>query len=697
MSQKAINILEEDHLYNYDYYGAYTELVKTGSIHVFTKDITKDTLDSHFFSILNIFKDGIETSKVRDMKIYVHFTDNVSVKISVFYYFYNLMFWTLPLNAGDSLTSEYLWHPKDLTTSSIKKYIDEKFLEKHQTEYSIKLLNNCIDDSIYKFKYIDEFHLYLLNTINNEDTIELMKNNPEFNQYMHVDLSDAPVEDIKNMGMDYANAAISIIKNSDHCLRDAFRTGQGINTRQWKEFNINIGTKPDGNGGVYSHSINSSFVNGGLQSKDDLIVDSGASRTAQILSKENVGDAGHFSRILGLNNQGSRLHDDPNYICNTKNFQKVYIKDATMLDMYKNRWFRFTEDGIEHKISLSPLRDNKDLIGKTLYFRSPMTCASAARGEGICYRCYGGLAFVNYGLSVGKMAAEILCAILTQMLLSSKHLLESMVIALKWAQDFYDTMEVSMNAICIKSNLENMENYYLEISNITFDNEHDQFEYNAHVNNFNVIYPNGEKHCIHTEKSDPIYLSNELLEYIGTLPETEDDTYIFNFSDIKNIGIFLVKLSNAEISRTLDKLISMIKTASGIEGKDRNEVLQNLIDAVIEGKVRIDAVHLETLLSNQMRAASDDILNLPRWEFPNAKYHMIGLNKALTDHPSVTVSLQFEKLSKALYYPLNYKKSKPHSTDLFFMTQPQNLLSVELKDDKSKPKKVFTRVDSKQL
>lgn len=691
------DLLEEDHLYNFKNYGVYADLVRSGSIDIYTGDITNENLDSHFFSILNVFRDGIETDKVHSMIIYVHFVDNETVKMSMFHYFYNLIFWKLPLECGDKVTSEYLFFPEDLTTGAIKRYIDDKFIEKHQTHFSIKKLNNIIDDCMWKFRYIDEFHTYLLNTIDNEDTIKLMNENPEFAECIRADLSGIPIEDIKNVGMDIANKAINIIKNSDHCLRDAFRTGQGINPRQYKEFTSNIGTKPDGNGGVYPHSINSSFANGGLQSRDDLYVDSGAARTAQILGKENVGDAGHFSRTLGLNNQSSRLHDDPTYICKTKNLMAVTIKNDKILDMYKNRWFRFTPTSIEHKMSINPLRDNKDLIGKTLYFRSPMTCASAARGQGICYRCYGDLAHVNYSLSAGKIAAEILCSILTQMLLSSKHLLESMVIGLKWVPEFFETMGVEANIITIKADLDNLENYYLEISNITFDNELDQFEYNAHVTSFNIRYPDGTVKNIHTENHDNIYLSHALLEMMSNFDslnandEYSMESYTFNLKSLSDIGIFMIKLANAEISRTLEKLTSMIKTSDGMTNKTKEKALEDIIDVVIEGNVHIDAVHLEALLSNQMRRSLVDILDMPEWEYPNAQYCMIGLNKALTDHPSVTVSLEFEKLSKALYYPLNFKKRKAHSTDLFFMTQPQNLDDIPVYGEEP-PKTLFTEI-----
>ena len=685
---------DQDHLYNYDNYGIYAELVRAGSMNIFASDITNANLRQHFEWVNNIFKDGIETGKIHGMYLNVTFADNETVKLSLFYYFFNLILWKLPLESGDLLTSEYLFFPKDLTTGAIKRYIDEKFIEKHQTGLPIRKLNNLIDDCMWMFRYIDEYHKYLLNTINNEDTIDLMNASPEFNEYMHADLSNVPIAEVKNAGMDIENKAIDIIKNSDHCLKDAFRTGQGINVRQHKEFAVNIGTKPDGTGSIYHHSINSSFANGGLQSKEDLIVDSGAARVAQILGKENVGDAGHFSRILGLNNQSSRLGDDPKYACNTQNLMAVTIKNDKILNMYKNRWFRLTPTGIEMKMSSSPLRDNKNLIGKTLYFRSPMTCASAARGKGICYRCYGDLAYVNYSLSVGKIAAEILCSILTQMLLSSKHLLESMVIALKWVPEFDETLVVEVNLIAIKSDLTNLEQYALEIGNVAYDDEHDQFDYNAHITNFNVIYPDGTKKNIHTEKFDNIYISNSLLDIMNAMPEKEGDdgTYVIPFAVLKDVGIFMVKLMNAEISRTLEKLTSMIKTSTGIAGKTKEKVLEDLIDIVIEGRVNIDAVHLEVLLSNQMRDV-DDILETPKWETPNASCRMVGLTKALTDHPSVTVSLEFEKLSKALYYPLNFRKTKPDSMDLFFMTQPQDLMSVEPVDP-DKPKKLFSHVDN---
>ena len=96
------------------------------------------------------------------------------------------------------------------------------------------------------------------------------------------------------------------------------------------------------------------------------------------------------------------------------------------------------------------------------------------------------------------------------------------------------------------------------------------------------------------------------------------------------------------------------------------------------GGIHIDAVHAEMILSNQIRSA-DNVLEMPKWEIPNETYRLLTLNEALTNNPSITVSLEYEKLPKALYYPLSFKKIKASSIDLFFMVQPQEFMNTETK------------------
>ena len=53
-------------------YGYYLELAQTGYQTVYTKDITNDNIEEHFYNILNILSDGIETEEVQNIRLYIY-------------------------------------------------------------------------------------------------------------------------------------------------------------------------------------------------------------------------------------------------------------------------------------------------------------------------------------------------------------------------------------------------------------------------------------------------------------------------------------------------------------------------------------------------------------------------------------------------------------------------------------------------
>lgn len=694
------NQIQPTPLQNYQNYGPYAPLVQNGIMEIKTVDLNRENVDYHIRSIANIFADGIETDQIRHMKINVTFADSVGLNLTISDYLFNLIFWILPLSVREQITSDFLFFEENFTQGSIKEYIDSLFLDRYRTTVSNMTLNNIIDDMMYAIRLVDRYSLYFLNTINNEDTMDLMNNNPEFNALMHADLSNVPLEQVRDVGMDIANKMIDIIKGTDHCMANAFNCGQGINRKQFKEFMVNIGTKPDGKGGLFNGIINRSYMNGGLDQVQYEFMDATVAREAEIIKKANVGDSGHLSRLMGLNNQGTILHLNPEYSCDTHNLLKMTMTDTNILNRYKNRWYRFEEDGPEYKMSSNPAKYESHLIGQTLYFRSPMKCASAARGAGICYKCYGDLAYTNADINIGKMAAEILCSILTQMLLSAKHLLESKAKATYWVQQFSEVCEITYNIVSIKNDLDNVNKYYLRIhpDAIQQENEDDEFEYNNFINQFEVEFPDGEIVSIYNTEEDkeekgPIYFSNELMAYIDNMPDPGEEYYIIPFDKIKDINLFLMKISNNELSKTLDELQSLINKLSSIQNKTADQWMQDLIEVAEQGGVNIDAVHLEVILSNQIRNVND-ILDTPEWEYKNEPYQLLTLKQALSNHPSIVTTLVNENLPKVLIEPLTYRKKKASELDLFFMEQPQQEMSILIEDEKVQegPRRIFQKI-----
>ena len=191
-----------------EYYSPYKELVITGYQDIYTKDINKANIDILFDHAINILKDGIETPFVQSMKIHVHFVDRLDINLSIFDYLFNLMFWRLRVMIDKSIHSVHLFFPDDITQAYCKKYIDNVFIDKNRRNIDIIALTQIIDGTIGKFREFQRFQTFLSNSLNLEDTIELMNKYPEFWETMHLDVSNIPLEDVKEYGMQMTHKQI---------------------------------------------------------------------------------------------------------------------------------------------------------------------------------------------------------------------------------------------------------------------------------------------------------------------------------------------------------------------------------------------------------------------------------------------------------------------------------------------------------
>ena len=666
-------------------YYFYTDLVETDTCTVYTKDIDKYNWKLHYLGILNILKDGIETEYVTAMKIHVIFTDGIDCYLMIHEYYNTLVMWNLILQTDTQISSAHLFWDEDFLADNIKEYIDEVFLDEYRTMYTNKMLNNIIADTLEPFKDIDKFSLWIMNTFNLKDTIDLMNENPRFDELLHLDLSNVIMDDIKERGMQATNEAIDIIKNTDyHCLCDSFRTHEATNPKQFKEIYIHMGNIPNGEGGVFPATINSSLANGGLNNPIYNIMEDSSGRNAQIIAKTNVGTSGAFARILGLNNSNTIINSDPNYACNTRHKLKITISNMTILKMYNNRYYSLTPDGIEYK-----LKSKRDLhlIGQTVYFRSPCKCQSLSKGKCICFRCYGDLAFTNIDINPGKMAAELLSSRFTQKMLSAKHLLEEQIRKMQWSSEFFKLFDIQFNVITLLDTEDT--NYYkgykliIYPDQIQFQDELDDFDYNEYITSFDVQFPNGTKYTINTNYNDEIYISPELKEFLWddkSISEEERSEIVIDMNKLTDMGaIFLINITNNELSDSLKEIMTVINKKDITETKTVDDLVQLFIDKILTSGISINAVHLEIMIANQIRD-DEDVLELADWSLRNEHYKLLTLSHALEWNPSVTVSLNYQNVAKMLYSPITYKKHKPSIYDLVCMEQPQIFLNDDIVD-----------------
>lgn len=689
---------------NYKNYFVYADDIKNRNplIFVYVPDINLNNIDDHSDAILAILKDGIETEYIHNLMVRISWENNVCCDLYIVDYWYNLIMWKMILCTKSEIRPKHIFWQDELRKNDIKTFIDDFILTKdNKIKFDNMTLNKIICDSTWAFSYIENFALYLANTINNEDNIALMKANPEFRELMHPNYAGVPIEKIKDAGMDTAYKVIDIIKHSrdylgyDHGLAASFRASEAINARQFKEAVIHIGTKPDGAGSIYPFSIDTSYMNGGVNTPSNYFVDASTSRTAQILSKVRVGTSGDLARKLGLNNADSSFYPDPNFVCSSTNFVKIEIKNAKELSMLKNRYFRYNPKGMEYVIN----KNDESLIGETIYLRSPITCASHVNGQGYCRRCYGDLYYTNIDISPGKIAAEIVSAQLTQTLLSAKHLLESKAQFIKWDPEFYNWFDADGTEIKLLDFDDeiNLKKYYLVIDpdaiylineeedSINYDDDEevvldDITSYNEYITSFKIRMPDGSEQIIKSENDDPMYISHEFNNIIRRKSIADGDVALIRLSDLQECtALFYIKIVNNEIAKTMNDIINIIDKSSA-EKYSKDEITQRLIDLIISGNLSVDSVHLEVILSNQV-INPDNVLAKPDWTIPNVPYKMVSLNKALTYNPSVVVSLLYQNLGKTLYSPLTFSKHAPSFFDLFFCEQPQNYMNSEIVDD----------------
>lgn len=685
---------------NFKNYFVYADAVQNKTnFSIYVPSITIENINEHIDAIYAILKDGIETEYVHNLLVNVSWGGDLNCDLFIIDYWFNLFMWKMILNDGEMVRPKHIFWSPDLRRKNISNFINKYVLTR---ENKIRLgnayLNNNIYDATWLFSYTETFAYYLANTINNEDFIDMMNNSQEFYDYTHFDFSKYSISDAKAIGVKLTDRIIELIKNSkdiigyNHGLEASFRANEAISDRQFQEVLIGLITKPTIDGNIFPYIIGKSFINGGVNDLVSYYIESTGARKAQDLSKNSMGDSGAFARLLNLNNSDTTLNKNMNYECMPRHFIRFEIKSDKHLSMIKNRYYRFTPRGMEYLIDTN----DKSLIGKVIYLRSPCTCTSFSSGFGICKKCYGDLYYTNIDINVGTIASEIPSSQMSQRLLSSKHLLEPKPQDIKWNPEFNMFFDMDTDTVTLADIAEefNLKKYYLVIDPedivlvneeqdtiATEDIKEDSIEnYNEYITHFGIRTPSGEVIDFKTQNQDSLYITTSLNVMIRKKANPFGGLVNIALANIQDIPLFYIQIANDELTKSMKDIKNAINKKSVIDKFDKDSAVQTLVDLVIAGNLNVDAIHLEVIIANQIRSAQD-ILKKPDWSAANPQYKILTLDQSLINNPSVIVSLLFGDLRRTLYNPLTYAKHEPSFFDLFFCERPQVYMNGDLIDD----------------
>ena len=711
-------------------YGVFTPITQGQPIVIYTKDITSVTINDYTSNLKDVFLDYIEVPEIQNNRITFVFDNGMEVKLPPAYALINLIVWGFIVNTNQTIKPYHLFfNKKGITNSYIKSYIDKYCIIPVREQVShnsdrmiIHNLNRTIYDSLRGLKFVDKFAWYFNNSINLEDFILMYNNCPGFKQIMDRHNSNYYTKfgtngdhNMNDEALDDMNRLIDYIVNAkqyigrDHCLSDAFRSKEGIKPKQAREVLVNIGMKPNGEGGIFPYVVNTSYISGGANNVAFHILESLVARIAQILSKKNTSRSGHFSRIMILNCSATRKYTmpysdkiDPDYDCGTRNFIEYYVEDETALKKISDRWYRMNPMGMERRLTntYNIVKENSDLIGKMIYLRSPIKCLSAANGRGICRKCMGELYNIVPATNISTYSVTNMTEPLTQMMLSAKHLMEAKIDSITFDTTIISEEELAKyiiideGTIYINPDIPDAKKWHLYINvddiqediiaslDDSGDDDLEDTGIEDSLNYTNVFYlrknNTNETITIRTTEMDNLNFTdwfNNFIENRHSIGNNEDIDIPVTTLIEENAPLFDVGIHNDDMSERLESVIKVIDLKANTDSYTAETFLSTLSSKLNSiGLGYIMSVHLEIIIMNQIRDKKD-IIEMPDWSVPNqTNYQILTLKKAVMTHPSISIAMQSENIAKMLHSPLSLRKHKPSPYDLMYMVQPQKFL-----------------------
>jgi hypothetical protein len=422
-------------------------------------------------------------------------------------------------------------------------------------------------------------------------------------------------------------------------------TGTGINRKQLTQAIGFVGLKPDIDGSIIPVAISDNYLIG-LKSLESYFINAKGTRKALITNSRMVRRSGYLTRKLSLS-MIDRYHDNNLSDCNSKHHVAIEVTDDDMLAQISGRhYYELNEKGERISELRTSSKADKNLVGKKIGLRSPVTCS----GKHVCKTCYGSeLSEINKDLNTGLIAVMLMTNPLTQKLLSAKHLLTTNTEKVEWGKTFLEYFTVNMNSIYFSDG-------DTSVSFRESDMKSDEEEDLPYVDSFE-IHSGGKKVADYKSPNDQIRFFVNLKELASREIDYSEDTGVYTVSS-KNFGeedvLFTFMAKNNELTKSLEQIVDLIETTDHLGEKTYEGMVSKFNRLLIENEINMASVHAEMIISNLVRDAESG----KRLDFSKKsldEYKLIRVSNSVMDAP-LSVSLAFERLDEQLVDLDTYEK-----------------------------------------
>lgn len=401
---------------------------------------------------------------------------------------------------------------------------------------------------------------------------------------------------------------------------------QIIKPKQLEELYINFSQIPDGKN-LIPVIMNGNGFKAGYHDMDVLYAGAIAAKVPDILNEKYMGSAGYFNRNLMILTYGTISKTV--YDCGSVN-PLPEVVDEDILEMFDGRYYYDYKGSPVLKVLH---HDDKHLIGKTLWFRSPCTCNL---NEDVCHVCYGSIALKVADLKGGFIyTTELMTSKISKNILSVKHIMKANAEKIEFSKGF--------------------DNYFMIESSAIVPNEEKKFDiylpenYLDNISDSLTIYIGKELRPLTISHYANIHISDQVIDKMKEVIIEEETYYKISSYKILELGGVFCSITPINVMKTQQYLEIMKLFESKITKYDKIEDVILALMKLLKGTIPLLSVHGEIILSKHLRSVDNRLLR-PNFLEEDAPYQMMCLSTALKNSESVTTALSFEKTN---YHLLN--------------------------------------------
>ena len=647
-------------------------------------DVSEEFLEKKLSGIVNVYEHSIYDFEFNAWKIIKHFKKCYGIPgirmftigqpiqfrvvkgqtpfvLPLFAFFVNYCSMIPLIDIGVPMNDWKPWNPQKFTNDAWEKLMNE-YIEICRPYANMRKICEGISLGKYLMNMFcseagDRFGL----SISINDFIEVMNRSEEAYKSITCQFEipeDVSLTDREIITMKRTKDLLKFIGEQRDLPISVYARNGLFNPNQFREFAVHITHKPSLDGATVPYTYPTNILMG-ISDPRAHVVDARGGRKAE-MTKLNVSKAGTLERSLMMMMSPIRWVD-LDYECDSKHFRKKTIKDYDDLEKIDGRVY--TKDPKSDRYRIVYPRKDTNLIGSTIYLKTPITCTHPKRSEGyVCAACYGMLmSNLNCDIHVGRVAAADSSDEIEQKLLSAKHALKTDTVRIKFPDEFYQYFELGNGTISFNSEMidasaehdEDFENMYLEFYPNAMKKLQDG-ENRHHDRSFTeiVIYNANDdtRTTISEENQLPLYLSPEFNNDFF-LPayhyKDEKEAIRIPFNELIDGGkvilqnLFEFNYMNNELANPLLTLENIMFNAKSIaEFSSYDDCMDTIIPLFVKGGIHVPDYQSELLVAKMVIGPDGQPVD---WNDPNPEYTFQSINKSIARNPSALTSILYRE------------------------------------------------------